>query len=57
MNEEKKKIELEKKRTYKNNDKIGEVIVFIGDKEVYKDDVYIKVKKEKKNIFKGLFND
>ena len=54
------KFELEKKKTYKNNDKIGEVIVFIGDKEVYRDNVYIKMKKEKKNIFKkikDLLND
>lgn len=45
------KFELEKKDNYKNNDKIGKVIVFIGDKKVYEEDVFIKVKKEKNKLF------
>ena len=30
---------------------IGKVIVFIGDKKVYEEDVFIKVKKEKNKLF------
>lgn len=43
---------------YKNNDKVGEVKVLLKDKEIYKDDIYVKVNKKQsliekiKNIFK-----
>ena len=43
---------------YKNDDKVGEVKVLLKDKEIFKDDIFVKVNKKKtlieklKNIFK-----
>ncbi len=41
------KFNLDRKYTYKTGDKVGEVVVYIGDKEVFKTDVYIELKKKK----------
>lgn len=41
------KFNLDRKYTYNTGDKIGEVVVYIGDKEVFKTDVYIELKKKK----------
>lgn len=41
------KFQLDKSYNYKNNDKIGKVIVKIGDEQVYEDNVYIKLNKTK----------
>ena len=35
---------------YRNNEQIGEVEVYLGDKIIYTEPVYIKIK-EKKNLF------
>jgi D-alanyl-D-alanine carboxypeptidase len=40
------KFELDKKEGYKSGDKVGKVKVYIGDKEVHQDDVYLKLRKE-----------
>lgn len=51
---------LEKKFNYNNNDKIGEVKVLFEDKEVFKTDVYIEIKKKKIKIWDKIlrwFND
>lgn len=56
-------VDIYKKEDYKNNDKIGEVVVMLNDEELYRENIYIRVKVEKKegvltkiiNFFKGLF--
>lgn len=47
------KFELEKKRSYKDNDAVGTVKVIVGEKEYYKDTIYIKERKQenKKTFF------
>lgn len=45
------KFELEKKYDYKDNDKIGKVIVKLKDEKLYEDDVYIKLNKIKINLW------
>ena len=46
------KYTLEKIRNYKDNDKVGELEIYIGDKKVHNECIYIKEKKVKKeNIF------
>lgn len=50
---------LEKKVNYKNNDKVGELFVLMGDEEIYKDAVYIKAKTPNQSLFdkiKGIFS-
>lgn len=44
------KFNLDRKYTYDNGDKVGVVSVYIGDKEVFKTDVYIELKKKKIKI-------
>ena len=49
---------LDRKITYKTGDKIGELFVEVGDKEVFKTDVFIELKKKKVkvlNIILGWF--
>lgn len=41
------KFKLDKKYDYKDNDKIGVLIVRIGDEKIYEDDIYIKLNKTK----------
>ena len=41
-------VNLFKIKKYKNDDKVGEIIVKLNEKEIYKDSIYIKVKEEKK---------
>ena len=45
------KFELEKKYDYKDNEKIGKVIVKLKDEKLYEDDVYIKLNKTKINLW------
>lgn len=45
------KFELEKKYNYKDNDKVGKLIVKLSDEKIYEDDVYIKLKKTKISIW------
>ena len=44
------KFYLDKKLTYNNGEKIGYVYVYIGDKEVFKTNLYIELKKKKVRI-------
>jgi len=52
--------EILKLSDYKNNDKVGEVIVKLDDKEIFRENIYVKViVKEDKNFFdkiKGFFS-
>ncbi|MBE6144814.1 MAG: D-alanyl-D-alanine carboxypeptidase [Firmicutes bacterium] len=45
------KFELEKKYDYKDGDKIGNVIVKLGDTRIHKEDIYIKLNKTKISIW------
>ena len=47
---------LKKISNFKNDDEVGKVIVYLDNKEIYSDSVYIKVKKEKPNFFKRLID-
>lgn len=47
-------ISLKKLIKYNNNEKVGEVVVRLDDKEVFKTDVFVKVEKHKENIFKKI---
>ena len=42
---------------YKDNDKIGTVNIYLGDKKIYTENIYIKVNNEKKisSWFKKIF--
>lgn len=44
------KFNLDRKYTYDNGDNVGEVVVYVGDKEVFKTDVFIELKKKKIKI-------
>lgn len=46
---------LEKIKNYKNNDKVGEVIVYLDGKKIYNDVIFIRVF-EKKNFFRKLID-
>lgn len=47
---------LEKKRTFKENDKVGEIIVKLNDLEIHRQDIYVKNKEEitKKSFFQKV---
>ncbi len=45
------KIELEKKPHYQSGDSVGEIHVFLGEKEIYKDFLYIRKLEQKKAGF------
>lgn len=56
------KFNLNKLRTYENNDEIGTLTVLLGDKEIYSTKVYITKKEEEnisllKKILNWIFND
>jgi len=50
------KIKLEKKKKYKNNSKVGEYLIYLDDKLLYKEPIYIKNIKNKKilSVMKGF---
>ena len=52
---------IHKKRQYRDGDVVGAVVIRVGDKQIFEDDVYVKFKKKKINIFdlliKWLTND
>lgn len=53
------KYELEKLKQYKNNDKVGEVKIYINDEEITREPIYIKKVEEQKsndNIIKIIWN-
>lgn len=45
------KFELEKKKSYQDDEKVGKVIVMIGEERIYEDDVYIKALPKEKVSF------
>ena len=48
------KIQLEKKKNYKNGDRVGEYLIFLNKTLLYKEDIYIRKVKGKKNS--SIFN-
>ena len=48
---------LKKTPDYKSNDEVGKVIVYLGEKEIYEDSVFIKVRSKKDNFFKRLIDN
>ena len=58
--EEKEKIKvivkLEKIKNYADKSKVGKVIVTLNNEEIYKDNVYVRVKEKKTNLFSRLRN-
>lgn len=51
------KIELKKKKNYKNNDKVGKYLIYLNDKLLYEEEIYIKnVNKKSKRIL-GAFKE
>jgi len=49
------KFELEKNKEYKNNDKVGEALVYLGDKKIGTRGIYVE-KKEDLSFFKKIKN-
>ena len=45
------KYELEKKRKIKNGDKIGVLNIYIGDKKIHEEKIYVKERTQSKNVF------
>jgi len=41
------KIELEKKKKYKKGDKVGEYLIYLDEKLLYREDIYVKANKKK----------
>ena len=48
------KFELEKKKNYIDDDNIGKVLVYLNDEKIYEDNVYVKIKKEKKTFMQKI---
>ena len=48
------KYEIEKKRKINNNDKIGKIDVYIGDKKIHEEKLYVKEKETKKSTFNKI---
>lgn len=49
------KIELKKLRKINDNDKVGEAIIYIGDREIGREPIYVEVKETKKESFLDKF--
>ena len=50
------KYEISKKRKYKSNDKVGLVKVYLGDKVVHEEDIYVKKCKEKRSFWDRILS-
>ena len=50
------KFKLEKKRNVKNNDKVGEAIIYIGEKKVHSENIYFKDKKTELTFWDKIKN-
>ena len=50
------KYEISKKRKYKSNDKVGLVKVYLGDKVVHEEDIYVKKGKEKRSLWDRILS-
>ena len=50
------KYELIKKKRINNDDKIGKILVYLGDKQIHTENIYAKSKNRKKGVFRRLFN-
>lgn len=53
-NSVKLKFKLEKKREYKNKDKIGVAQIYIGNKKIHTENIYVKLEKEKLSLLEKL---
>lgn len=51
------KIELKKIRKIKNNMNVGKAIIYLGDKKIHEEKIYIKIKEEKKLSFWQKFKN
>lgn len=49
-------VKLDKLDKYNDNDKVGTVKVLLNSNEIYSEDVYVKIEKKEKNIFKRIIN-
>ena len=49
-------VKLEKIKNYADKSKVGKVIVTLNNEEIYKDNVYVRVKEKKTNLFSRLRN-
>ena len=45
------KMELKKIRKLKDNTNVGKAIIYLGDKKIHEEKIYVKIKKEKKESF------
>lgn len=45
------KYELEKNRNIKNNDKIGDLNIYLGDKKIHEEEIFVKIINHKKKSF------
>ena len=51
-------IKLEKKKKYNSGDKVGVIEIYLKEKLLHEEDIYIsKAKKKKRNKIKAWFND
>jgi len=50
------KFKLKKLPNYKSDDEVGKVYVYLNQKEIYSDNVYVKVKVKNDNFFKRLID-
>ena len=50
------KFEINKKRKYKSGDKVGIVKVYLGDKVVHEEGIYVKKGKEKENFWNKILS-
>lgn len=50
------KFKIEKKRKFKDNDNVGSINVYIGDKKVHSEKIYVKKEKSKNSFFDKLKN-
>ena len=48
-------IKVEKKKHYKNNEKVGTSYIYVGKKLVHKEDIYARKTNKKESIFKRIF--
>jgi serine-type D-Ala-D-Ala carboxypeptidase (penicillin-binding protein 5/6) len=50
------RISLKKESNYRKNKKVGEINIYLNNNLLTKEDIYVKYKKEKSNIFSKLIN-
>ncbi len=50
------KFKLTKKREYKNDDKVGEVEIYVGEKNIHTENIYVKIAKTKLSLWDKIKN-